>query len=121
MIPGSNLLNQALSVIASQTISYIAFVSRSKNINSVWVPTYATPVNIQGSIQPVPRTLMMELGLDLQRHYVNIYVSNKVIDIRRDVSSDQFKFQGTTYQAISLTRWFGVDGWNQVLAVEVPS
>ena len=118
-VPGSNLLTMALSVIAAQQITYLAYVSRETNSIGNQVTTYAAPTVIRGSIQPVPRSLMQTLGLDFQRHYVNIFVPNSVIDIARDVTSDQFQFAGATYQGLSLTRWFDVDGWNQVLAIEV--
>lgn len=119
--PGSNLLKQALKVIKAQTITYIPYVSRSTLPNGVLLPVYGTPSSIQGSIQPVSRQLMQILALDMQRHYVNIFVSQNIIDVRRDVSSDKFSFSGVTYQAISITKWISVDSWNQVLAVEVPS
>lgn len=119
--PGSNLLNQALGVIASQTIQYIAYLSRSKTATGSLVSSYAPPKPLQGSIQPVGRQLMLLLGLDMQKHYVTIFVSNRVIDVRRDVASDKFMFNGVTFQALSITKWLTVDSWNQVLAVEVPS
>lgn len=119
--PGSNLLNQALSIIAAQAIVYLAYVSRSETDFGTLVPVYASPVTIRGSIQAVPRALMELLGLDFQRNYVNIFVPNTIIDIARDVSSDQFQFGGSTFQALSLTKWRSIDGWNQVLCVEVPS
>lgn len=120
-VPGSNLLSQALTLIASQAITYLAYVSRSTNAIGMQVPVYAAPVTLMGSIQPVARQLLETLGLDLQRHYVNIYVSNSLIDIRRDVSSDRFQFAGATFQGISLTKWFSVDNWNAILCVEVPN
>lgn len=120
-VPGSNLLTQALQLITSQSISYYAYLSRSKTATGTFVPVYARAVVIKGSIQPVSRSLMQILGLDMQRNYVNIFVRNAVIDIKRDVSSDKFMFAGTTYQALSITKWISVDSWNQVLAIEVPS
>jgi len=120
-VPGSNILNQALRLIARQTISYIAYVSRATNSIGNWVTTYADPVNVLGSIQPVSRVLMQTLGLDMQKHYVNIFVPQNIVDIRRDVTSDQFVFAGAKYQALSITKWVTVDGWNQVLCVEVPN
>jgi hypothetical protein len=121
MIPGANLLSIALTMIASQTMTYLAYVSRSTNSIGLQVPVYAAPVTVKGSIQPIGRALMETLGLDMQRRYVNIFVPQGVVDIARDVSSDKFQFGGYTYQAISITQWVTVDSWNQVLAVEVPS
>lgn len=120
-VPGANLLNIALSLIASQSITYLAYVSRAINSIGLLEPTYAEPVILNGSLQPVSQSLMQILGLDMQRRYVNIFVSQDIIDVTRDVSSDKFQFSGRTYQAISITQWVTVDFWNQVLAVEVPS
>ena len=119
-IPGSNLLKRAFRLIASQSLTYLAYVSRSKTATGTLVPTYALPVIIKGSIQPVPQSLMQLLGLDMQRSYVTIYVPQAVVSVNRDVSSDKFKFGGSTYQALSITKWINIDGWNAVMAVEIP-
>ena len=119
-VPGSNLLVKALRLIASQTFTYVAFSGRELNGIGNWVTSYAPPVQVQGSVQAVSRQLMQILGLDMQRHYVNIFVPQAVVDVRRDVTSDQFVFCGVTYQALSITKWVQIDGWNQVLCVEVP-
>lgn len=119
--PGSNILKTALRVIASQQIQYLAFVSRTNQANGILLPVYAPAITLRGSIQPVPRSIMERLGLDFQKHYQNIFVPNNIVDVRRDVTSDQFKFQGMTFQALSLTKWIGVDGWNECLVVEVPN
>lgn len=118
--PGSNILQMALSVIASQQIVYLAYVSRSVNSIGLYEDVYASPVTVFGSIQPVPRTLMQTLGLDLQKQYVNIFVPQDVVDIARDITSDKFQFSGKTYKGISLTAWHSVDGWSEILAIEVP-
>lgn len=119
--PGSNLLTQAMQLIASQSVTYLAFASRTANAIGNYVPTYATPVVAKGSFQPVPRSLMQLLGLDMQRNYVNIFLPQSVVDIKRDVTSDQFQYAGITYQGVSSTPWFSVDGWTQILCVQVPS
>lgn len=119
-VPGSNLLNQALSIIAAQTLTYIAYKSRATNDQLQYVNTYAAPKTTKGSLQPVSRQLMQQLGLDLTRSYVNIFISQKVIDVQRDVSNDKFEFNGWTYDCLSITPWVQIDGWNQVLAVRVP-
>jgi hypothetical protein len=121
MIPGSNILAQALTMIASQAITWLSYQSRSTNDIGMQVSVYAAPVTIQGSIQAVPRTLIQALGLDMNKTYVNIFVPNNVIDIERDITSDQFQYGGATYQGLYATPWFSIDGWNQILAVQVPS
>lgn len=120
-VPGSNLLNQALRLIAKQTFIYKAFSSRTANSIGMWVTTYAKPVSVKGSVQPISRVLMQVLGLDMQKNYVNIFIPQKVVDIERDVTSDQFVFNSRTYQVISITPWHLIDGWNQALCIEVPN
>lgn len=89
-VPGSNLLNAALGVIASQTLGYYAFVKRTTNKIGYDVDTYALPLAVRGSIQAVSRSMMVDQGLDLQKNYVNIFISRQVLDLNRDVSSDYF-------------------------------
>ena len=120
-VPGCNLLSMASRIIAQKSFTYLQYLSRSTNGIGMQVPVYASPVTLRGSIQPIPRELMMTLGLDLTKHYENIYVSNRLIDIRRDVSSDKFQFDGATFQGLSMTKWIDLDGWNAILVVEVPS
>lgn len=121
MIPGGNLLNLALSVIAAQPIQWLQFDAETVQSNMAVSLSYKTPVTIAGSLQPVPRSLMEILGLDMNKSYVNIFTSNNVIDIERDISSDRFTYGGTTYQGLSSTPWRNIDGWNQILCVQVPN
>ena len=119
MIPGSNILNMALSVIAKTSFNYYAFSSRFKQPNGVYLPTYAPPVALQGSVQPVPRELYQEYGLDFNKYYQNVFVSQNVVDVARDVSGDMVQIQGQMYQCESITPWYGIDGWVQILVVKV--
>lgn len=119
MIPGSNLLNLALSVVGAQTLAYFAYTGRQTNAAGYDVTTYADPVDISGSFQPVPRAQYSNLGLDYQKTYWNFYVSADVLDVARDVSGDQLAFEGLRYQCESITPWRAIDGWNAVLCVEI--
>ena len=116
----NNILQQAMSLIETQPLLYFAFIDRTTMANGMLVPSYAPAINVKGSIQPVPRTLMEFLGLDMQRNYVNIFISQSIIDIDRDVSSDKFQYRSVTYQVLSLTKWENIAGFNQALCVQVP-
>jgi hypothetical protein len=118
-IPGANLLAMALTVIAKQQFTWNAAASRALQANGQYLGAYAAPVTIFGSAQPAPHDLIQQLELDFTKNYYNFYCSNNIIDAQRDVSGDQIVFQGTTFQCIKVTPWFGVDGWNAVLAVQV--
>lgn len=121
MIPGTNILNQALRVLGKQSFDYYAFVSRTPNSIGQDIATYANPVTSQGSVQAVPRSLYQLYGLDLQKNYINVYVSQAVLDVTRDVSGDQVVFNGHRYQCLSVTAWSAMDGWNAVLCVQIPN
>lgn len=117
MIPGSNVLNMALQLIAKQPVCYIAFVSRKTLENGMLVSKYASPVTVMGSVQPVPRTVYAMNGLDLQKNYFNVFLPQKIVDINRDVSGDQFSYNGLKLQGISAMAWSSVDGWTEILCV----
>ena len=119
MLPGSNLLKTALTVIARQEFLYLRFRSRTAGPNGLDVTEYWPGVKATGSAQPVPRDLYDRQGLDMQRTYWNFFLERKVIDIDRDVAGDQFEYKGDRYQCLSRTPWYDVDGWDQVLCVKV--
>ncbi len=118
-IPGQNLLNMALTIIKQQTLSYFMFVSRNLNLIGQDITTYASPINLVGSWQPVPRKLYEIYGLDLQRDYFTFYSSNNILDIQRDISGDQVEFMGKRYQVVSDNDWYQLDGWKGILCVNL--
>jgi hypothetical protein len=121
MIPGGNILNQALSLIAAKTISWLPHTGETTGANLMVAPTYGAPVSIQASVQPVSQQLMELLGLDMNRSYVKIFTSNNVFGVQRDIASDQFQIGPDLFQGISKTAWYYIDNWVEILAVKVPS
>lgn len=119
MIPSSNLLVTALSVIAQQTVVLQRFVSRSTDEYGLDVATYDEPVSIMGSMQPIARSLYDQYGLDLSKNYYNFYTKYYVSDVRRDTSGDLITFSGKLYQVLSALDWAAVDGWRGLLLVEI--
>lgn len=118
-VPGSNLLNKAFRLIAKTSVLYFKDAGRYTNSIGLDVTTRLSPVEYRGSVQPVPRNLYELLGLDFTKSYVNFYVSRDIIGVNRDVSGDQFSYGGRQYQCLSTTPWFGIDGWEAVLAIDV--
>lgn len=119
IIPGSNILNQALTVIARQSFTYEAFVSRSTNSIGMLNAVYATPVTLTGSVQPVPRNRYESYGLNFQKNYYMVFIAQNSIDTARDVTGDRIIFLTKTFQVESKTDWFGIDGWDALLCVQV--
>ena len=118
-IPGQNLLNMALTVIAKQPLTYYQFTGRTQNSVGQDITTYLHGRIIYGSWQPVPRHLYEQFGLDWNRDYFVLYTSNNTIDVSRNVSGDQVAFNGQRYQCESNNEWFNLDGWNGIICVHI--
>lgn len=118
-IPGSNLLNRAARLIKLWPIQYYQYNGRALNAAQQWVTVYKAPITIPASVQAVARNTYVYSGLDLQRNYVNVFVSQDVIDLERDSSGDQFVFDNTLFQIESQNTWFLRDGWVEAMGVEV--
>lgn len=119
MTPGSNLLAQALTVIAPQPADYYAETGRSPNAAGQYVTTYADAITVYGSIQPVPRTLYEAYALDMSKNYIMFYTTRTIDDVFRGRSGDQLSFNGKRWQVESSNDWVAVDGWNALLCIEV--
>ena len=121
MIPGSNILNQALSVIAQTQFLYYMANARTPNSVGQYQSTYNQPRMLTGSVQAVPRNLYEKYGLEFQNHYLKIYVSQNVIDVTRNSSGDMVVYSCSNWQIESITPWFAIDGWVEIIAVQVPN
>lgn len=119
IIPGANLLGLAFGVIGRQTVAWSQFTGGALNAAGVRVPTWAPPVDIGGSFQPVPNTLIQALGLDWTKTYANFYAEADFTDVMRDKTGDRLAYAGKTYQILSKTDWKPQDGWQGVLCIEV--
>jgi hypothetical protein len=119
MVPGQNLLNMALRMIASQGLVYYHYLGRTQNPVGQDVSQYSDGVKITGSFQPVQRVLYQALGLDLQKDYWNFYASNNLQDVNRSVSGDQIAFNGQRYQCESDSDWYPIDGWKGTIFIHI--
>lgn len=119
IVPGSNLLNMALGVIGRQQIMWSRYIGMTTTSAGVERPTWAAPVAISGSIQPVDANMLTQLGLDWTANYVTFFAPAEFNEIDRDQSSDRISYAGKTYQVTSKTDWLAQDGWQKVICVEV--
>lgn len=118
-IPGVNLYRVATKVIGRQPIQYYMYKGRTLDKMRNYVTTYEKPITLLASVQAVLRNQYVELGLELQKNYVKIWVDKDIVDLDRDASGDYFVFGGKTYKMEDETTWFDQDGWTSCLAVEV--
>lgn len=116
-----NILNMALGLVGRQYFDFYAFIDRSENAIGYDVARYANPQTICGQIQAVQRNLYSVYGLDLQKNYITIYLSQDAFNVARDISGDQIIFAGDKYQCLSNVPWFKINGWVSILAVQIPN
>jgi len=118
MIPGSDILEMALSVLGTQSVLWHKFISRETNDIGLDEAVYAIPRRVDGSWQPVPRRAYQQYGLDFNRNYATFYVSRNLQDITRDSAGDKLEFNNREWECLGATDWFAIDGWTAILCVE---
>ncbi len=118
-IPGSNILDDALTLIDSVEIQFFENTSRTKNSIGLYVSIYAAAVPVQASVQAVKRSQYRKLGLDFNKHYLMLWSSHDFKDLARDRGADQIEFNNKRYELMNEDDWTPLDGWNSTLAVEI--
>lgn len=119
MIPGSNILAQALTVIAKQPIMWSAYAGSTTTASGLKEDTYADPVEVLCSIQAVQRSKYESLGLDLQKSYVTVYASAEIGDMQRNRVGDLITYGGRRYRVLSSMDWMMQDGWQKLLCQDI--
>lgn len=119
MNPSSNLFLRAIRLIKPTTIDYMKYKGRTLNAARQWVPEYELPVKITASVQTVNKNAYTQLGLDLQKNYVKIYIAGSLVGLERDSAADRFRYNGREFQTDSENNWYTQDGWSSCIAVEL--
>lgn len=119
IIPGGNILALAMRMMRPATVTWYAANGRTTDTVGQWVTSYATPVTIKGSMQAVQRDRYEFMGLDVQKNYVLFFTTSPLIDVRRGTSPDKIVYGGRTYICESSSPWQAIDGWTQMLCVDV--
>lgn len=118
-VPGSNLLDDALSLIDTTPLTYYQYLGRTTNAIGLDVASYAPGVPITASVQAVPRSHYQQMGLDYSKTYIMIWSSANLTDLGRGRAGDQVGFNGQRYELKDEADWTPIDGWNSVLAIRV--
>ena len=77
-VPGSNLLAAALTVICPQEFSYFKYQGKTINAIGLDEHNYDPPITLHGSVQSVDNDVYPDRGLDFQRKYIEIFVSQDI-------------------------------------------
>jgi len=115
----NNLLNQALSIIPSQSGLLHKFDSRTQNARNQYVTNRASAVPIDGSFQSLSREVIVQMGLDLKNVYFMLFTSFDVTGIKRGDSGDVVEYAGLYFQVLKEEGWKSVDGWDGLVLVQV--
>lgn len=119
MIPGLNILELALSAITPQTGQWLKFTGNTQNSQGQDIPSYAEPVEVYGSFQPVDVRTVHEMGFDTSKKYRMFYTSNPIAITERATSPDVLIFYGRKYNVAGDADWYQQDGQKAVMLVDV--
>jgi hypothetical protein len=118
-VPGMNLLGLAMTVLGPQTVNYYAWVGLVANAVGKEVPSFAAMVTRRGSFQPVARSRLQLLGLDMSQSYATFFGPGAVRTLERDGAPDEFGYSGRRYKALDVVDWLAQDGWTAAVCVDI--
>lgn len=119
MNPGSNLLQQALTMIQPQEFSHYKALRRVKNAQHREAVVYAPVAYIWGSPQPMSSARAAMNGLDATKDYSTFYASQSFASASKDGPADIIYHGGKWFQVVAVVSWLVQDGWDGVVAVEL--
>ncbi|XAI95259.1 hypothetical protein [Leptolyngbya phage Lbo-JY16] len=116
IVPGSNILNMAFGLIASQPAVWYQATGRAQNAVGQFITTYAEPVVIRGSMQPMDRARYEALGLDMDKDYWSFHTAHPIDGVDRGKAPDVIEYNGNRYQITKQADW-DVDGWRWLILI----
>lgn len=119
MIPGSNLLGMAFSLIGTEEVAWHRYVKRTENELGEWVSQHLLPVPARGSVQPLDRAKYSDLGLDLAKSYFTLYTSSPIGGVDRQKAPDLVDYNGRRHEVVDVLDWTSLDGWRSVLLIDI--
>lgn len=119
LVPGSNLLGIALQAInPTGGVQFKKYLGESENDFGATIKTYSDPAPMLGcSVQPMPASMVQQLGLSLQKQYVNIWTQSNIQVAYEGQEGDIVIWDGAEWEVMSPTSWQVQDGWKQIIAV----
>ena len=119
MIPGSNLLGQALGAITPQLVIHYAATGRTTNAQGRETVTFAPAAPVYGSFQPLSAARAVAAGLDAAKSYSTFYAQQPFAAPSREGPADLLVYGGNQWRVVDVLSWFAQDGWEGVVAVLV--
>lgn len=113
----NNLHALAATVIPQQQLKLIKFTGNVTNDAGYDVPSYAEPVEITGSFQPMTAQDSAKLGLDFRQVHATLHTSADVALAGKGTQPDRIEYGGKLYDAIGVADWKAQDGWAEFVLV----
>lgn len=119
MIPGSDLLGLATTVLSTQTMQLSRYTGTGEDERGIDRDTYAPAVPIEGMPQPVDRKTYADQGLDFNSEYWTVFTEAIANDLTRDRKGDRIEWKGRTLEVVGQAEWTDVDGWQELLCIRI--
>lgn len=118
MIADMNLMELALSVVGTQSVTWHHANGRTQNAQGQWIVTYDAPIIVHGSVQAVDRVKYQSMGLDMARRYCVFYGTAPIKGVERGQSPDLLDYNGRRHEVVNELDWLPQAGWCGVLVVD---
>ena len=113
------ILALAMTVIPQQQALLFRWVGRETNDIGFDVDTFAPPVPLTGSIQPVDRSRYGYMGLDASKSYIVIYSQQLAQPVTQTDNPDQVAYMGRRYRIMSAADWHAPADYTGFMAVDI--
>lgn len=118
-IPGSDLLAEALTVINGTELLWYRSQGRAQDAEGNWVTSFADPVTVDGSWQPIDSSKYEYLGLDVQRSYQIFYTHAPIQTVEANKTPDFIVANGRKWVAQKdVSNWLAYDGWGVFVFID---
>ena len=114
-----NLQALASTAIPQQVVLHHRYIGNVTNDMGYNVPTYAIPVEITGSLQPMAAQDAAKLGLSIRQANATFYTSADITLAGEGSQPDRIEYGRKLYEVIGVTDWKTQDGWAQYILVAV--
>ena len=119
MIAGMNLMDVALGVVGTQSVTWHRASDRTQNAQGQWITAYDAPLTVRGSMQAVDQVKYQAMGLDLTRRYSAFYGTAPIKGTERGQSPDLLDYNGRRHEVVNELDWLPQAGWCGVLVVDI--
>lgn len=129
----ANLLKRALTVVPRSAFEYRQVISVSTNSIGNSIATFSEWTRVFGAVQPgltfsfnargissmVDILQTKKIGIDISKDMITVFAKNiDLINVHFKEQPDQIRYDGRTFNIISISNWYPYDDWKSLVCVE---